>query len=118
MRRPTPPTAGRPQSPARTYLRYPVGTPFHTSEIADCRFQIADCAPGAYSLQVRGWLGAGSRSALPLRFSVKRRVYSVSMQHRSFLLTLLLPAFLLVSAFAVVQAQNAGSPAARRWSDP
>jgi cell migration-inducing and hyaluronan-binding protein len=31
---------------------------------------------------------------------------------------LLLPAVLLVSAFAVVLAQNAGSPAARRWSDP
>jgi len=30
----------------------------------------------------------------------------------------LLPAFLLVSAFAVVQAQKAGAPAARRWSDP
>jgi cell migration-inducing and hyaluronan-binding protein len=29
----------------------------------------------------------------------------------------LLPLFLLVSAFAVVQAQNAGSPAASRWSD-
>jgi cell migration-inducing and hyaluronan-binding protein len=42
----------------------------------------------------------------------------VSTQHRSFLLASLLPAFLLVSAFAVVQAQNAGSPAARRWSDP
>jgi cell migration-inducing and hyaluronan-binding protein len=42
----------------------------------------------------------------------------VSTHHRSFLLALLLPAFLLVSAFAVVQAQNAGSPAAGRWSDP
>jgi len=42
----------------------------------------------------------------------------VSTNHRSFLLASLLPAFLLVSAFAVVQAQSAGSPAARRWSDP
>ena len=42
----------------------------------------------------------------------------MSTHHRSFLLASLLPAFLLVSAFAVVQAQNAGSPAARRWSDP
>ena len=39
-------------------------------------------------------------------------------QHRSFLLASLVPAFLLVSVFAVVQAQNAGSPAASRWSDP
>ena len=39
-------------------------------------------------------------------------------QYRSFLLASLLPAFLLVSVFAVVQAQNAGSPAASRWSDP
>jgi cell migration-inducing and hyaluronan-binding protein len=42
----------------------------------------------------------------------------VSTHHRSFLLASLVPAFLLVSAFAVVQAQNAGSPAASRWSDP
>ena len=42
----------------------------------------------------------------------------MSTHHRSFLLASLLPAFLLVSAFAVVQAQNAGSPAASRWSDP
>jgi hypothetical protein len=42
----------------------------------------------------------------------------VSTHHRSFLLALLLPSFLFVSAFAVVQAQNAGSPAARPWSDP
>jgi hypothetical protein len=42
----------------------------------------------------------------------------VSTHHRSFLLHLLLPSFLLVSAFAVVQAQNGGSPAAGRWSDP
>ena len=42
----------------------------------------------------------------------------MSTQHRSFLLASLLPAFLLVSAFAVVQAQSAGSPAASRWSDP
>ncbi|HEX5132363.1 MAG TPA: G8 domain-containing protein [Candidatus Krumholzibacteria bacterium] len=42
----------------------------------------------------------------------------MSTHHRSFLLASLLPAFLLVSAFAVVQAQNAGSPPAGRWSDP
>jgi cell migration-inducing and hyaluronan-binding protein len=44
----------------------------------------------------------------------------VSKQHRSFLLASLLPAFLLVSAFAVVQAQNGSSPSAMqaRWSDP
>jgi G8 domain-containing protein len=42
----------------------------------------------------------------------------VSTHYRSFLLALLLPAFLLVSAVAVMQAQNAGSPAASRWSDP
>ena len=41
----------------------------------------------------------------------------MSTPHRSFLLASLLPAFLLVSVFAVVQAQNAGSPAASRWSD-
>ena len=44
----------------------------------------------------------------------------MSKQHRSFLLASLLPAFLLGSVFAVVQAQNAGSPAAgpTNWSDP
>src|SRR6266487_2960708 len=51
----------------------------------------------------------------PLRV---RRVDSVSTQYRSFLLASLLSALLLVSVFAVVQAQNAGSPAASRWSDP
>jgi hypothetical protein len=40
------------------------------------------------------------------------------MQLRSFLPALLLPAILLVSASAVVHAQNGGSPAASRWSDP
>ena len=40
----------------------------------------------------------------------------MSTHHRSFLLAVLLPACLLVGAFAVVQAQNAGS--ASRWSDP
>src|SRR6186713_2849364 len=47
-------------------------------------------------------------------------VNSVSKRHRSFLLAALLPAFLLGSLFAVVQAQNAGAPAVRqtRWSDP
>src|SRR6266576_3665855 len=52
------------------------------------------------------------------RVGLCRRVDSVSKQHRSFLLASLLPAFLLVSVFAVVQAQSAGSPAASRWSDP
>jgi cell migration-inducing and hyaluronan-binding protein len=49
-----------------------------------------------------------------------RRVDSVSKHHRSFLLASLLPACLLVSAFAVGQAQQGRSPAARaaRWSDP
>jgi cell migration-inducing and hyaluronan-binding protein len=42
----------------------------------------------------------------------------VTTHHRSFLLASLLPAVLLVGAVAVVQAQNAGSPAASRWSDP
>ena len=44
----------------------------------------------------------------------------MSTQHRSFLLASLLPAVLLVSASAVVQAQNAGSPAATaaNWSNP
>ena len=44
----------------------------------------------------------------------------MSKRHRSFLLASLLPAFLLGSVFAVVQAQNAGAPAVRqtRWSDP
>jgi cell migration-inducing and hyaluronan-binding protein len=44
----------------------------------------------------------------------------VSTKHRSFLLASLLPALLLVSASAVVEAQNAGSPAATaaNWSNP
>src|SRR6187431_2206023 len=44
----------------------------------------------------------------------------MNKQHRSFLLASLVPAFLLVSLFAVVQAQEGRSPAARptRWSDP
>src|SRR5690349_674292 len=44
----------------------------------------------------------------------------VSNQHRSFLLAWLLPAFLLVGVFAVVQAQEGRSPSAKpvRWSDP
>src|SRR5499426_1005300 len=48
-----------------------------------------------------------------------RGVDSVSKQHRSFLLASLIPAFLLVSVFAVVQAQEGRSPAAKatRWSD-
>ena len=42
------------------------------------------------------------------------------MSNRSVLLLSLVPAFLLGSVFAVVQAQNAGSPAAKptNWSDP
>jgi len=68
-------------------------------------------------------LGAGSRPALPLRFSVIFEyggLIPVSTQTRSLLLALLLPAVLLVSASAVVQAQNAGSPAAKptNWSNP
>src|SRR3954471_4850611 len=45
---------------------------------------------------------------------------SVSTRHRSFLLASLLSAFLVVSAFAVVQAQEGRSPSAKpaRWSDP
>ena len=44
----------------------------------------------------------------------------MSKHHRSFLLASLLPAFLLGSVFAVVQAQSAEAPAVRqtRWSDP
>jgi cell migration-inducing and hyaluronan-binding protein len=44
----------------------------------------------------------------------------VSKRHRSFLLASLLPAVLLVSVFAVVQAQEGRSPAARptNWSSP
>ncbi len=44
----------------------------------------------------------------------------MSKHHRSFLLASLLPAFLLVSVFAVVQAQEGRSPSATqaRWSDP
>src|SRR5688572_18954393 len=68
-------------------------------------------------------MSAGSsRYALPLRFlsSLSTEVDSVSKQHRLFLLASLLPAFLLGSVFAGVQAQNAGAPAVRqtRWSDP
>jgi hypothetical protein len=64
--------------------------------------------------------GAGSRAAVPLRFSVifEYGGLFVSTHHRSFLLAVFLPAFLLASVFAVVQAQNAGSPKASRWSDP
>src|SRR6476660_137782 len=47
-------------------------------------------------------------------------VDSVSKRHRSFLLASLLPAFLVVSAFAVLQAKEGKSTAAKqaRWSDP
>ena len=43
----------------------------------------------------------------------------MSKHNRSFLLALLLPAFLLASVFAVVQAQEGKSPAVKqtRWSD-
>jgi hypothetical protein len=65
-------------------------------------------------------LGAGlSQYAEPLRFLVifDYGGYSVSRQHRWFVLASLLPAFLLVGVFAVVQAQDGKSPAARqaRW---
>ena len=59
----------------------------------------------------------------PLRFLVifaVPEVDSVSKHHRSFLVASLVPAFLLVSVFAVVQAQQ-GRPASvtqARWSDP
>jgi len=44
----------------------------------------------------------------------------VSTHHRSFLLAAILPVFLLVAVFAVVQAQEGRSPSAKqtRWSDP
>ena len=44
----------------------------------------------------------------------------MTKRYRSFLLVSLLPAFVLGSVFAVVQAQDAGLPAARptTWSDP
>src|SRR5687767_3127128 len=65
---------------------------------------------------------SGPRYPLPLRFLVIFRVReaSVSKRHRSFLLASLLSAFLLVSVFAVVQAQEGRVPAARptNWSDP
>src|SRR6478735_3045357 len=52
--------------------------------------------------------------------SSRAEVDSVSKRHRSFLLASLLPAFLVVSAFAVLQAQEGKSTAAKpaRWSDP
>src|SRR5688500_12470367 len=52
-------------------------------------------------------------------WSSSRAGGSVSKRHRSFLLAWLLPAFLLVSVCAVVQAQEGRSPAARptNWSD-
>jgi hypothetical protein len=44
----------------------------------------------------------------------------MSKKNRSFLLMLLIPAFLFVSVIAVVQAQTAGTPATKptNWSDP
>src|SRR5688572_5621205 len=55
---------------------------------------------------------------VPLRFwsSSSTEGLFVSTHDRSFLLAVLLPVCLLVGAFPVVQAQNAGS--ASRWSDP
>src|SRR5687768_9637257 len=81
------------------------------SRVSDGTF--ARCVPGA----------GLSRQVLPLRFLVMfayRRVDSVSKHHRSFLLASLLPAFLLVGVFGVVQAQQGRSASATqaRWSDP
>src|SRR6188508_2386669 len=47
-------------------------------------------------------------------------VHAMRRRYRLFLLVSLVPAFLLGSVFAVVQAQNAGAPAVKqaRWSDP
>jgi cell migration-inducing and hyaluronan-binding protein len=42
----------------------------------------------------------------------------MTRRYRSFLLSALIPASLLVSVFAVVQAQNAGSTKPTNWSDP
>jgi cell migration-inducing and hyaluronan-binding protein len=42
----------------------------------------------------------------------------MSRQSRALAFALTVPAVLLASVFAVVQAQNAGSPGASRWSDP
>src|SRR6185295_19995092 len=52
--------------------------------------------------------------------SSRRGVDSVSKQRRSFLLASLLPAFLVFSVFAVVQAREGKSSSAKqaRWSDP
>src|SRR5262245_53433651 len=71
------------------------------------------------SRRVQVLLGAGSRSALcrcGSRSSSSTEGLFVSTDRRSFLLAVLLPACLLVGAFAVVRAQNVGS--ASRWSDP
>ena len=63
-------------------------------------------------------------AAFPVRLkkgsSSSAGVDAMTKRYRSFLLASLVPAFLLGSVFAVVQAQNAGSPAAKptRWSDP
>jgi hypothetical protein len=74
--------------------------------------------PELYRLRLPG----RSRYAVPVRFLSfsSRGVDSVSKQHRSFLLASLLPAVLLVSVFAVVQAQEGRSSSATpaRWSDP
>src|SRR5687767_1019792 len=66
----------------------------------------------------RGVSTSSNCSLVPLRFWVISSTEGlfVSTHHRPFLLAVLLPACLLVGAFAVVQAQNAGS--ASRWSDP
>src|SRR5438552_16602330 len=79
-------------------------------------------APGAGALPDVCW-APDYRAMLRRRGSWSssiREVNSVSKRHRSFLLASLLPAFLLVGVFAVVQAQEGRSPSARqaRWSDP
>jgi cell migration-inducing and hyaluronan-binding protein len=63
------------------------------------------------------------RAILPLSFGVHLQVSGVDVmrkQYRTFLLVSLVPALLFGSVSAVVQAQNAGTPAVRqtRWSDP
>jgi hypothetical protein len=61
-----------------------------------------------------------STGRLFIRAIVFDGVDAMTKRYRSFLLVSLVPAFLLCGVFAVVHAQNAGSPAARptNWSDP
>src|SRR5687768_16187255 len=63
--------------------------------------------------------GSVNREAVHPGYRPSSVVDAMTKRYRSFLLVSLVPAFLLCSVFAVVQAQNAGSPAARpsRWSD-